>query len=218
MDSAAHINIKMFHKICNPLFAPDNTPVPVLEPYTFRALSNMDRRSRDIRYPIPILKRASWSGDQALPRKQGTFLPTTFAAELDDMAAHDELSDAAKKIRDRMSALRAQEEHVSASLGEVGRRGSLRRSQSLSAAEVHLANFHRIVRVRLHHVWHLLSHGCSADTSVLQCGHETRHLAVSLPSGRDSTRESGNRTCIPACHPRTELFSFRLKTVHTSHS
>ncbi|BDA44398.1 SPX domain-containing membrane protein At4g11810 [Coccomyxa sp. Obi] len=78
---------------------------------------------------------------------QGTFLPTTVAAELDDMAAHDELNDAAKKIRDRMSALRAQDEGASVSLDDdAGRRGSLRRSQTLSAAECHMANFHRIVK------------------------------------------------------------------------
>ena len=63
------------------------------------------------------------------------------------MAAHDELNDVAKAIRDRMSALRAQDEGASLLLDEAGRRGSLRRSQSLSAAECHLANFHRIVTV-----------------------------------------------------------------------
>lgn len=63
------------------------------------------------------------------------------------MAAHDELNDAAKKIRDRMSALRAQDEVASVPLDDAGRRGSLRRSQTLSAAECHMANFHRIVRV-----------------------------------------------------------------------
>ncbi len=66
------------------------------------------------------------------------------------MAAHDELNDVAKKIRDHMSALKAQDEGASASLDDDGRLGSLRRSQSLSAAELHMANFHRIVRVHTH--------------------------------------------------------------------
>ncbi|KAK9915918.1 hypothetical protein WJX75_005971 [Coccomyxa subellipsoidea] len=77
---------------------------------------------------------------------QGTFLPTTVAADLDAMAAHDELNEAAKAIRERMSALKAQDTEASTSLGEAGRRGSLRRSQSISAAERHMANFRHIVK------------------------------------------------------------------------
>lgn len=85
---------------------------------------------------------------KTLPCCQGTFLPTTVAADLDAMAAHDELNEAAKAIRERMSALKAQDTEASTSLGEAGRRGSLRRSQSISAAERHMANFRHIVEAR----------------------------------------------------------------------
>lgn len=64
------------------------------------------------------------------------------------MASHDELTEAAKAIRERMSALKAQSDTEPLSLSEAGRRGSLRRSLSISAAERHMADFNRIVRAR----------------------------------------------------------------------
>lgn len=79
---------------------------------------------------------------------QGTFLPSAVAADLDAMAAHDALNGAAAAIRDRMTALKAQGDAEASSAGEAGRRRSLQRSASLTAAERHMSDFRRIVKAR----------------------------------------------------------------------
>jgi hypothetical protein len=65
------------------------------------------------------------------------------AKELDDMASHEELNQAAQAVRARMEALRAQHD------SEAGQPGQqlLRRSQSLSQAERHMSDFDRLVKV-----------------------------------------------------------------------
>lgn len=74
---------------------------------------------------------------------QGTFLSPSVGDDLDAMAAHAELLRAAREVRAEMAAMqRLQQE------GDGAAAPTLRRSQSLSAAEAHLAQFDRLCKAR----------------------------------------------------------------------
>jgi hypothetical protein len=80
---------------------------------------------------------------------QGTFLSPSVGQDLAGMAAHKELKQAARAVRGEMAA----QGDLAHSSGELP---SLRRSQSLSAAERHLSQFDQICQVRVLHAARIL--------------------------------------------------------------